>query len=81
MKKQMPQLVGQQASKPNPSVSLPTDNWRVPVTVPFIDTILSELGTRFAADISAHFEHCPLVPQVITKKDDLEETVTILTSK
>ena len=68
-KERMPRLVGQQTPKPNPSVSSPTDYRRVTVRVPFIDTILSELGTRIAADKRAHLELCSLVPQVITKND------------
>ena len=79
--KTMPRLVGQQTSMANPSVSSPTDYCRVTVTVPFNDTIQSELGTRFVADKRAHFELCSLVQHVITKKDDLEETIKILTSK
>ena len=51
------------------------------MAIPFVDSILSEVDTRFAIDKRAHFELCVLVPEVITKTINLEETVEILTSK
>ena len=51
------------------------------MAIPFIDSVISELETRFATDKRAHFELFVLIPEVITKKDNLEETVEILTSK
>lgn len=56
-------------------------NIGVTVSVPFVDAILSEMETRFSVEKRAHFELCTLMPQVIIKKDNLEETAKILTSK
>lgn len=77
----MPRIVGQQSSRPNPSVSILTEYWRMTVLVPFVDAILSEMETRFSADKRAQFVPCALLPQVTIKKDNLEETAKILTSK
>ncbi len=77
----MPRIIRGRQTRPNPDVSSPCDYWRVTVSIPFVDSILSELESRFATDKRAHFELCALIPKVIKEKDDLEETVEVLTSK
>ena len=77
----MPRIIRGRQARPNPDVSSPSDYWKVTVEIPFVDSILSEVDTRFATDKRAHFELCVLVPEVITKTINLEETVEILTSK
>ena len=77
----MPRIIKGRQTRANPTVLLPYDYWRVALTIPFLDSILSELEYRFASDKRAHFELCVLVPEFITKNESLEETVGILTSK
>ena len=77
----MPRIIKGRQRRANPTVLLPCDYWRVALTIPFLDSILSELESRFASDKREHFELCVLVPEFITKKESLEETVGILTSK
>lgn len=77
----VPHILKGRLTRANPSVSSPSDYWRVTVAIPFVDSILTKLDTRFATDKRAHFELCVLVPEVITKTESLEETVKILTSK
>lgn len=77
----MPRIIRGRQTRPNPSVCSPCDYWRVTLTIPFVDSILSELESRFAMDKRAHFELCSLIPEIITRKDNLEETVEVLTSK
>ncbi|XP_062519282.1 uncharacterized protein LOC134194370 [Corticium candelabrum] len=76
----MPRIMKRKQTRANPTVLLPYDYWRVTLTIPFLDSILSELESRFASDKRAHFELCVLVPEVIAKNESLEETVGILTS-
>ncbi|XP_062501846.1 uncharacterized protein LOC134178950 [Corticium candelabrum] len=77
----MPHIIKGKQTRANPTVLLSCDYWRVTLTIPFLDSILSELESRFASDKRAHFELYVLVPEVITKNESLEETVGILTSK
>ena len=77
----MPRIIKGRQTRANPTVLLPCDYWRVTLTIPFLDSILSELESRFASDKRAHFELCVLVQEVITKNESLEETVGMLTSK
>lgn len=62
----MPRIIKGRQTRWNPSVSSPCDYWRVTVTIPFIDSVISELETRFATDKRAHFELFVLIPEVIT---------------
>ena len=48
-------------------------NWRVTVAIPLVDSILTELDTRFATYKRAHFELCAVVPEVITKTESLKK--------
>ena len=64
-------------------VTSPKDYWKVTVTIPFLDSIVSELKCRFAPEKQAHYELCSLIPEIITKKDesDISDTADLLASK
>ena len=76
----MPRVFGGRQTRPNPSVDSPSDYWRVTVTIPLIDSILSEMENRFSEEKRAHFELCSLIPEIIVTKD-VEEISTILKTK
>ena len=61
-------------TRPNPDVASPCDNWPVTITILFLDSIISELETRFAADKRAHFDE-------VIKERDVLTTYDILSSK
>ena len=50
------------------------------ITIPFLDSIISEMESRFAEDKRAHFELCALIPEVI-REQDVQATCNILSSK
>ena len=54
----MPRIMKRKQTRANPTVLLPYDYWRVTLTIPFLDFILSELESRFASDKRAHFQLC-----------------------
>lgn len=58
----MPRVVGRQRNRSNPSVLNPKEYWRVTVTIPLVDSIISEMNSRFSVEKRAHFELCALVP-------------------
>ena len=77
---QMPRIIRGRQSRPNPSVTSPCDYWWVTVTIPFLDSIISEVVSRFADEKRAHFELRVLIPGIIKEKD-VQETAGILKSK
>ena len=80
----MPRILkGRQTMRSNPDVTSPKDYWKVTVTIPFLDSIVSELECRFAPEKRAHYELCSLIPEIITKKDesDISDTADLLASK
>ena len=76
----MPRIIRGRQTRPNPAVTSPCDYWRVTITIPFLDSIISELESRFAVDKQAHFELCALIPELIKEKD-VQETAHILKTK
>ena len=46
----MPRIIHGRQSRPNPEVTNPKDYWRVTLTIPFLDSIIMELESRFAPD-------------------------------
>ena len=52
----MPHIIRGRQTRPNPSVASPCDSWRVTITIPLLDSIVSELESRLASDKQAHFE-------------------------
>ena len=67
-------------TRPNPEVASACDYWRVTITIPFLDSIISEMESRFAEDKRAHFELCALISEVI-REQDVQATCNILSSK
>ena len=51
------------------------------VTIPLVDSIISEVNSRFSVEKRAHFELCALIPAVISRKDNLLSTCEIILSK
>ena len=43
----MPRVIRGRQTRPNPTVSSPSDYWRVTITIPLLDSIISELEARF----------------------------------
>ena len=76
----MPRVIRGQQTRPNPEVASACDYWRVTITIPFLDSIISEMESRFAEDKRAHFELCALIPEVIRERD-VQATCNILSSK
>ena len=76
----MPHIIGSHQTRPNPRVSMPSDYWRITVTIPLLDSIICEMETRFSAEKRAHYELCALMPIGIIDKDE-QELCTILKSK
>ena len=46
----MPRVIRGQQTRPNPEVASACDYWRVTITNPFLDSIISEMESRFAED-------------------------------
>ena len=76
----MPRVKRGRQTRPNPEVASACDYWRVTITIPFSDSIISEMESRFAEDKRAHFELCALLPEVI-REQDVQATCNILSSK
>lgn len=76
----MPRIIRGHQSRPNPSVTSPCDYWRVTITIPLLDSIMSDIVNRFAAEKQTHFELCVLILQIIKGKD-VQETAGILKAK
>ena len=77
----MPRIIKGRQTRPNPEVSTPTEYWRVAVTIPFLDSVISEMESRFSLDKRAHYELCTLVPEVMNTVSDLETTEKVLVEK
>ena len=45
-------------TRPNPTVSSPSDYWGITNTIPLLDSIISELEARFSINKRAHYELC-----------------------
>ena len=76
----MPRVIRGRQTRPNPEVASACDYWRVTITIPFLDSIISEMESRFAEDKRAHFELCALIPEVI-REQDVQAICSILSSK
>jgi len=70
----MPRVIRGRQTRPNPTVNSPSDYWRVTITIPLLDSIISELE---AVDKRAHYELCALIPTVITIKDEQQLSTTL----
>ena len=76
----MPRVKRGRQTRPNPEVASACDYRRVTITIPFLDSIISEMESRFTEDKRAHFELCALIPEVI-REQDVQATCNILSSK
>ena len=77
----MPRVHGGRQTRSNPAVECPAQFWKVTITIPFLDTIISEMAERFDVNKRAHYELCSLIPEVIKSKENLQETSDILLIK
>ena len=73
-------IIRGQQTRPNPDVASPCDYWHVTITIQFLDSIISELETRFTANKRTHFELCALIHEAI-REQDMQTTNNILSSK
>ena len=78
VKKKMPHIHSRRQTRANPAVGSPSEYWKLTITIPFLDMIISE---RFDTNKRAHYELCSLIPEVIRSKEDLQETVDSLLTK
>ena len=61
----MPRVIPRRKSRPNLEFQSLKDYWRVTVTIPFLDSIITELESRFGSEKRAHCELCALIPEVL----------------
>lgn len=71
---QRPRTNRRQTNRENVPAETVKTYWKRVVVIPFLDTISSELTSRFSKDKRAHYELCALVPSVICAKSDDELT-------
>ena len=77
----MPRVCGGKQTRIDPVVGLPSEYWKVTVTIPFLDMIISEMNQRFAIGRRVHYELCSLVAEVIRMNKNLKKTSDILVTK
>ena len=46
----MPRVIRGRQTRPNPEVASACNYWRVTITIPFFDSIIDEMESRFAED-------------------------------
>ena len=80
-KEEMPRVIHGRQTRPNPDVTCPYDYWRMTITIPFLDSIIMELETRFTSEKRAHFELCGLIPEVIKNNRNVSHLNEILFTK
>ena len=76
----MPCIIPGRQSRPNPEVQSPKDYWRVTVTIPFLDSIITELESRFGSEKRAHYELCVLIPEVLREVERKKLIVSAIAS-
>ena len=74
----MPCIIPGRKSRPNPEVQSPKDYWIVTVTIPFLDSIITELKSRFGSEKRAHYELCALIPKVLREVE--REKLSVIAS-
>ena len=65
----IPRIIPRRQSRPNSEVQSPKDYWRVTVTIPFLDSIITELESRFGSEKRVHYELCALIPEVLREME------------
>ena len=66
-----PYIVHRRQRRPNPIVTSPEEYWRVTITIPLLDSIISEHDKR------VYYELCSSMPEMMLKNDDLETLISI----
>ena len=76
----MPRIIPGRQSRSNPEVQSPKDYWRVTVTIPFLDSIITELESRFGSEKRAHYELFTLIPEVLrqVEREKLSANASVL---
>ena len=79
----MPSIIPGRQTRPNPEVQSSKDHWEVTVTIPFLDSIITELERRFGSEKRAHHEMCALIPEVLreVEREKLSAIVSVLQLK
>ena len=79
----MPGIIPGRQSRPNPEVQSPKGYWRVTVTIPFLDSIITELESRFGSEKRAHYELCALIPEILreVEREKLSAVASVLQLK
>ena len=79
----MPRTIPGWQSRPNPEVQSPKDYWRVTVTIPFLDSIINELESRFGSEKQAHYKLSALIPEVLleVEREKLSAIASVLQLK
>ena len=70
----IPRIIRGRQTRPNPDEASPCDYWMVIITIPFLDSVISEIESRFSSEKRAHYELCTLVPEVTKTVSTLETT-------
>ena len=70
----IPRIVYGRQQRANPIVETSEQYWRVTISIPLLDSIISELECRFSEDKMVHYELFNLMPQVISANEDLQST-------
>ena len=68
---QPPRQAGRQMNRENPKVDLPEDYFRITVFIPYLDSIISSLETRFCVENKPAFSLLVLHPFLMTKLERL----------
>ena len=79
----MTRIIPGRQSRPNREVQSPKDYWRVTVTIPFLDSIITELESRLGSEKRAHCKLCALIPEVLreVKREKLSAIASALQLK
>ena len=79
----MPRIIPGWQSRPNPEVQSPKDYWKVTATIPFLDSVITELESRFGSEKRAHYELCALIPEVLreVEREKLSAIASVLQLK
>ena len=79
----MPRIIPGRQSRPNPEVQSPKDYWRVTVTILFLDSIITELESRFGSEKRVHYKLCALIPEILreVEREKLSAIASVLQLK
>ena len=79
----MPRIIPGRQSRPNPEFQSPKGYWRVTVTIPFLDSIITEVESRFRSEKRTHYELCTLILEVLreVEREKLSAIASVLQLK